>query len=208
MTMKVSGDLVRQLRLERGWTQEHLATVAETSVKTIQRVESSGICSLETRSALSAVFQVEAKQLDGEEKIEQAKAQSDSGIIYYHRLLTGNSIVDVFNGAYWYRFTNEDARTPDEVDTIAAAVQSIHDWAEIWGDIEPGSKIKATFELGELLKDLESHGLWLFGLRTKTMFKLAQRDGGSTAIDGAVSNFHVAYADSDQVIVLDPRACA
>jgi DNA-binding XRE family transcriptional regulator len=47
---------IRKLREERGWTQEHLAAVAAVSLRTIQRVESDGAASLETRAALAAVF--------------------------------------------------------------------------------------------------------------------------------------------------------
>lgn len=96
MKMKVSSEVVRHLRLERGWTQEHLSILAQTSAKTIQRVEKSGICSLETRSALAAVFQVDLKQLDGKEKIQQAKNQGCDGLLFYHRLLSGREIVETF----------------------------------------------------------------------------------------------------------------
>jgi len=73
MNMNISGEIIKRLRIERGWTQEHLAHLASVSARTIQRVEKTGICDLETRSALAAVFQVNATQLDGEKKIEQTK---------------------------------------------------------------------------------------------------------------------------------------
>lgn len=204
MSMNISGELVKKLRLERGWTQEHLAALAKASPKTIQRVEATGVCSLETRSALAAVFQIDATLLDGEKRIEQAKSATDEGLLFYHRLTTGREVVDIFEGSWWYRFTHEDAKTAEDVDLIAGAVQSIHDWSEIWGDIEPGSKIKATFEIGELIKELESRGLWVFGLRTKSTFKLPHRDGTNEKQTVPVCNIHVAYADSEKVIVLDP----
>jgi transcriptional regulator with XRE-family HTH domain len=34
MSIRISGDVVRRLRLERGWTQEQLAAIAERSSKT------------------------------------------------------------------------------------------------------------------------------------------------------------------------------
>jgi transcriptional regulator with XRE-family HTH domain len=205
MGMKVSGEVVRKLRLERGWTQEHLAAVCGASAKTIQRVEGSGLCSLEVRSALAAVLQIDAKQLDGVVRIEQAKGLEADGIEFYSRLTSGHAVVAVFEGSYWYRLTNEEARCREDVDSIAEALQAIHDWSEIWGDVDPGSKVKATFELGELLRELDGQGLWLFGLRTTATFAMPDgRSGNTKPMRGAVCNLHVAYADSDKIVVLDP----
>ncbi len=51
--------IVRKLRLQRGWTQEHLAELAGLSVRSIQRIERGGALSLETINALAAVFEVD-----------------------------------------------------------------------------------------------------------------------------------------------------
>ena len=61
--MKVDGELVRRLREEKSWSQEHLATVAGVSHRTIQRVESDGTASLETRMALASALSVPAANL-------------------------------------------------------------------------------------------------------------------------------------------------
>jgi transcriptional regulator with XRE-family HTH domain len=204
MSISISGEVVRRLRRERGWTQEQLAEIAALSSKTIQRVERTGMCDLETRSALASVLEIELKQLDGEKKIQQAKKQDGDSLLFYHRLTSGNGIVEIFQDTYGYRFSDEDPRSRDDVEFISMHVQNIHDWSEIWSDIEPGSKINAIFELGEMLKEMEARGMWLFGLRTRTKFKFPKRDGTETEIPGAICNFHVAYADSKRIIVLDP----
>ncbi|HEX6929627.1 MAG TPA: 2TM domain-containing protein [Gammaproteobacteria bacterium] len=51
--------IVRKLRLQRGWTQEHLAMLTGLSVRSIQRIERGHKCSLETLTSLAAVFEVE-----------------------------------------------------------------------------------------------------------------------------------------------------
>lgn len=205
MNMNISGENVKRLRLERGWTQEQLAALSGRNVRTIQRVEKSGICDLETRSALAAVFQIEAVQLDGTKKIEQAKAPEGDDLLYYSRLTTGNEIVDVFDGSHMYRFSNEDPRSEGDAEYIAWVVSQIHDYSEIWGDIEPGSKVKAIYEFGEMLKEMEEKGIWLFGLRTKCATALPTRDGAGKPFDAKVANFHLAYADSERIIVLNTR---
>lgn len=58
--------LVRKLRLGRGWSQETLAEVSGLSVRTIQRLERGGKASLETLSALAAVFELDVANLSKE----------------------------------------------------------------------------------------------------------------------------------------------
>lgn len=205
MNMNISGENVKRLRLERGWSQEHLAALSGRNVRTIQRVEKSGICDLETRSALAAVFEIDATQLDGTKKIEQAKAPEGDDFIYYRRLTSGNDIVSVFDGSHMYRFSNEDPRSGEDAEYIAWVVSQIHDYSEIWGDIEPGPKVKAIYEFGEMLHEMEEKGIWLFGLRTKRATTLPTRDGIGKPFDAMVANFHLAYADSNKIIVLDAK---
>jgi DNA-binding XRE family transcriptional regulator len=61
--MKINGDMVRSLREEKSGSQEHLADASGLSVRTIQRVESDGIGSAETRLALAATLGVPASAL-------------------------------------------------------------------------------------------------------------------------------------------------
>lgn len=205
MNMNISGENVKRLRLERGWSQEQLAALSGRNVRTIQRVEKSGICDLETRSALAAVFEIEATQLDGTKKIEQAKAPEGDDFLYYSRLTNGNDIVSVFDGSHMYRFSNEDPRSGEDAEYIGWVVSQIHDYSEVWGDIEPGAKVKATYELGKMLHEMEEKGIWLFGLRTKRATALPTRDGAGKPFDAKVANFHFAYADSKRIIILDAK---
>ena len=58
MEMQLDPQKIRTERESRGWSQEHLASVAGLSPRTIQRVEASGNASNETATALAAVFAV------------------------------------------------------------------------------------------------------------------------------------------------------
>jgi DNA-binding XRE family transcriptional regulator len=64
MEMKVDIDRIRQLRRERAMSQEELAGATGLSLRTIQRIETDGIASLESKKALASVFQVEVETLD------------------------------------------------------------------------------------------------------------------------------------------------
>ncbi len=51
--------IVRKLRLQRGWSQEHLAQLCGLNVRTIQRIERGQKPSLESKKSLAAVFEVD-----------------------------------------------------------------------------------------------------------------------------------------------------
>lgn len=64
MDMKVNTDLIKQLRQTRAWSQDELATAAGLSLRTVQRIESEGLASLESKKAIAGAFGVEAASLD------------------------------------------------------------------------------------------------------------------------------------------------
>jgi len=69
--------LIRKLRIEKGWSQETLAEISDLSVRTIQRIERGGNASLESLSALAAVFEVDIATLTTETSMYKQKELSD-----------------------------------------------------------------------------------------------------------------------------------
>lgn len=55
---------VRELRLQKGWSQEQLAQLTGLSVRTIQRIEQGHSPGLESLKALAAVFDVQISDLN------------------------------------------------------------------------------------------------------------------------------------------------
>lgn len=70
MEMNVNRNLIRKLRLENSWSQEQLAEEAGLSLRTVQRVESEGIASLQTRKAIARALNVSPAELDSLEPEE------------------------------------------------------------------------------------------------------------------------------------------
>jgi transcriptional regulator with XRE-family HTH domain len=68
--MYTNAQVIRKLREDRAWSQEHLAAVAGLSARTIQRLEAEGSASRETRMAIAAALGVELSQLNGVEANE------------------------------------------------------------------------------------------------------------------------------------------
>jgi len=66
--MKINAQLVTTLRNRRSWSQEELATAAGLNLRTVQRIESDGVASLQSRKALAAAFDVEVHELEMQEQ--------------------------------------------------------------------------------------------------------------------------------------------
>ncbi len=61
--MELNAVKVKQLRSDKGWTQQQLAEICGLSLRTIQRIEVQGIASLETSKALAAAFEIDRATL-------------------------------------------------------------------------------------------------------------------------------------------------
>jgi transcriptional regulator with XRE-family HTH domain len=61
--MKLSPLTVRRLREAKNWSQEQLANAAGLSLRTIQRVETEGTASRETRVCLAAALDVDVSDI-------------------------------------------------------------------------------------------------------------------------------------------------
>jgi transcriptional regulator with XRE-family HTH domain len=66
MEMKVDRRLIRRARERRAWSQEHLAEVAGLGLRTIQRIEATGLASFESVKAIAAVLEMSASGLTSE----------------------------------------------------------------------------------------------------------------------------------------------
>jgi transcriptional regulator with XRE-family HTH domain len=63
MDMKINGDRVKRERQQRAWSQEHLAGATGVSLRTIQRIETTGTASYDSLNALAAVFSLSVAEL-------------------------------------------------------------------------------------------------------------------------------------------------
>ncbi|MCH8135321.1 MAG: helix-turn-helix transcriptional regulator [Proteobacteria bacterium] len=64
--MNVNRELIKELRLKKSWSQEKLADMAGVRLRTIQRIETDGVASLQSRTAIANAFEIEPVELDVE----------------------------------------------------------------------------------------------------------------------------------------------
>lgn len=195
MEMKVNVDLLKKLRHEKAWSQDQLAEICGISLRTIQRIEKSGNVSLESKKAIAAAFEIKVSDLD-ENKNSSAVADEESENFYF-RVEDGTKLTEVIGGAYAYRMNHDNPKTEEEADLLADAIQSIQDWGEIWSDIESGDRVKAAFDLTQVINELEEKGFWVFGLRTNEEYP------GIKGGKWPVANVFVMRSDNPRIIKLD-----
>jgi len=63
MDMNIDGLYVARLRNQKGWSQEQLAEISNLGIRTVQRVEGQGQCSLESRNSLASAFGITGEEL-------------------------------------------------------------------------------------------------------------------------------------------------
>jgi hypothetical protein len=77
----------------------------------------------------------------------------------------GGDLLSIVASAEESSFDHESTRNRTEAETVGEFAQVIHDYAEIWEDLEPGARISAAFELGELLDTAKAAGWRVFAAR-------------------------------------------
>ena len=88
MDMKIDGDRIRREREQRAWTQEHLAGATGVSLRTIQRIETTGTSSHESLHALAAVLSLSVADLRLTETAPEVQLRPPAKWLTGRRLLT------------------------------------------------------------------------------------------------------------------------
>lgn len=65
--MKINSKLVLELRTAQCWSQEELALAAGLNIRTVQRIESDGTASLQSKKALASALEIDFHDLDFKE---------------------------------------------------------------------------------------------------------------------------------------------
>lgn len=70
--------IIKNLRIENGWSQEKLAEITGLSLRTIQRVEKEDKASLESLNLLANAFSLDIKQLQDKLKNKPFKTETET----------------------------------------------------------------------------------------------------------------------------------
>jgi len=81
LKIRVCQETIKQLRLDKGWSQEKLAEKTGVHSRTIQRIENQGVASMQTLASLASALAVQASVL---RKPEPTQAVISKGLAHSH----------------------------------------------------------------------------------------------------------------------------
>ncbi|MFT4669040.1 MAG: transcriptional regulator with XRE-family HTH domain [Ulvibacter sp.] len=68
---------IKEMRLERHWSQDQLSEMSGLSIRTIQRIENGENAGLESLKSLAAVFEINIADSDKKDEIEQIRKEEE-----------------------------------------------------------------------------------------------------------------------------------
>ncbi|WP_339721178.1 helix-turn-helix transcriptional regulator [uncultured Paraglaciecola sp.] len=102
--MEIDSKVIKKLRIQRNWTQQHLADACDISLRTVQRIEKLGNASNESVMSLCAVFEIAKTDICVVPKKSNARLQSASFREHYLIMFSG-LMIGLLLGAsimYWW----------------------------------------------------------------------------------------------------------
>ena len=163
MKTKVNPQKIKEIREQRGWSQNQLADMAKVSLRTIQRMEKDGSCSIESVKSLAAVFDIDFKEL-----LQEEDSKKFDGVDFLLRIEHGKQLTDLIGGKHASDFNFElSIKDKNLIELIHNLFQNVSDYNDIWEDIEYGGRTEAITFFQDSIDELERNGLWLFGGVTK-----------------------------------------
>jgi hypothetical protein len=75
-------------------------------------------------------------------------------------------------GAHSHSFDNDELLSKNEVELVANFFQIVSDWAVIGNELEPNEIVRVSYELTQMIKDLDSAGFWVFGASERQILEV------------------------------------
>jgi hypothetical protein len=117
---------------------------------------------------------------------------------------SGRELARIVAGPHLSQFFNDSPETEKEAQSIAAFLQNMQDWADIWNDLDVGEHVKAEFMFDEELHSLRAAGWSVYGKPGKK----ADPKGGATwrvaLIAVLKGDTHEVFLDGDRIAVMRP----
>ncbi len=187
---------VRKYREDRAWTQEQLARVAKITPRTVQRVEAGESLSAHTLQRLADSFEIDVAML----RAPPAGRRQEQKVCFLIRITTGSDLGKVIGGACAYLYDNPEPRDDDEMKLISGFLQDVHDYGDIWGELEPAQQVEAAHAMTSAIRELEEAGLWVFVAQRQETYRVPAAEGGHAKMTWPVAIVTVQRRDDPAII--------
>lgn len=194
------GEIVREMRKQSNWTQEVLAEIVGVDVRTIQRLEKSGVAENETLIGVANAFKVTVETLKFfTDPVKQSEFQKLlKKIRILNEITDGKQAFDLIGGADGFIKDHPMPNSKEEADLFAGILQDFEDWGWIWDEATQQSKMEAMMQVSDMIKELKLKGFFLFGERRK--MKLVSH-GNKTSIPAQITSIIIVKADNKAIAV-------
>lgn len=112
-------------------------------------------------------------------------------------LRSGRDVLCIVERTYAGSFDHEELNSEKEVDAVARFFQEVRDWGD--ADDEPAERVRVAYKLSNLLIELGSLGLRVFGGRETWILE----DGIGGSVNSPVSILHIVRQDSKEIKRID-----
>lgn len=119
MKMKIDAGRVRSEREKRAWSQEHVSKASGLGLRTVQRIEKSGLASFESTQALAAAFSLDVAdfRIHPEVPTEPIRQRPARNAFFGAASLTAVAVVALLVGSFsradWIMLDVDASRTED-----------------------------------------------------------------------------------------------
>ena len=155
---------IRMLRKGRHWSQEELARVSDVDVRTVQRAEAGRPLEVETLKAIAAAFDttIEFLQISPDEIVAAVdQFRKDHKIIEMHVPTRTSDLGSLIAGADAYLLERIGELTESQLDQIAEFEATLHDYVDIWRDLQATDRREVEKNLFDYLASLTTSGVKL-----------------------------------------------
>jgi transcriptional regulator with XRE-family HTH domain len=167
LTAKEIGAVIAMMRDARGWTQETLAEISRVNVRTVQRVESGGACSVDTRRALAGALDWDLDTFDkpwslpnaDRLKAEQDKLERETIAIKVTPVTSGRHLRELAELAEGWQHNQLTDLTPIAEEIFAEMQEYFQDYGDINDCYSPSQKLEVNRDLQRMIDLLLAEGV-------------------------------------------------
>lgn len=97
--------------------------------------------------------------------------QASPKMFFAFRVDTGTQLCDTVMGTHAFQFTNDPLQTREEAEFIGDFAQMIHDYGDVWSEIETKDRIIAQFDFGDWIQELDNAGFLVYCVERKERWR-------------------------------------
>ncbi len=115
---------------------------------------------------------------------------------YLPRIRTGREALDIIEHTYASSLDHDELESEVETDLVAEFFQEIRDWGDMGLDAEPSDRVHQSYRLTQIINQLESFGLYVFGAQEIQILE----GGVAESSNWPISIVHIARKGGQKIV--------